>query len=189
MRETGLIHVYYGNGKGKTTCGMGLCLRAAGAGSKVLIYQFMKDGRGHERRILESLPNVSCANAVRDISFSFRMSDEEKRKERERYQSELELVFERMRQETWDVLFLDEVLYAISCDLLPESVLTRFLDGIFHAFGSSRSNRMNVLYTYLGAMLIEHANTITQNRKRWNQYALDLSRPGIKTRPNLSVNA
>ena len=128
MRETGLIHVYYGNGKGKTTCGMGLCLRAAGAGSKVLIYQFMKDGRGHERRILESLPNVSCANAVRDTSFSFRMSDEEKRKERERYQSELELVFERMRQETWDVLFLDEVLYAISCDLLPESVLTRFLD-------------------------------------------------------------
>ena len=70
-----------------------------------------------------------------------------------------------------------------------EAALTRFLDGIFHAFGSSRSNRMNVLYTYLGAMLIEHANTITQNRKRWNQYALDLSRPGIKTRPNLSVNA
>jgi len=128
MKETGLVHVYYGDGKGKTTCGMGLCIRAAGAGLKVLIYQFMKDGRGHERRILEHLPNVLCANAVRDVSFSFRMSDEEKQKDRERYQSELELLFDRVRQEAWDVLFLDEVLYAVSCDLLPEAVLTEFLD-------------------------------------------------------------
>ena len=37
--EKGLIHVYYGGGKGKTTCGMGLCIRAAGAGLKVLIVQ------------------------------------------------------------------------------------------------------------------------------------------------------
>ena len=40
---TGLIHIYCGNGKGKTTTGMGLCTRAAGYGYKVLIYQFMKN--------------------------------------------------------------------------------------------------------------------------------------------------
>ena len=39
---TGLVHIYCGNGKGKTTTGMGLCARAAGYGYKVLIYQFMK---------------------------------------------------------------------------------------------------------------------------------------------------
>ena len=128
MRETGLIHVYYGDGKGKTTCGMGLCIRAAGAGCKVLVYQFMKDGRGHERRILENLPNVCCANEVRDVSFSFRMSSEEKDIERDRYRRELERVFDRVRQESWDVLFLDEVLYAVSCHLLQESILTDFLD-------------------------------------------------------------
>ena len=49
MRETmmadnnlGRIHIYYGNGKGKTTCAMGLAVRAAGCGKKVLIIQFMK---------------------------------------------------------------------------------------------------------------------------------------------------
>ena len=38
----GYVHVYCGDGKGKTTTAMGLCTRAAGYGYKVLIYQFMK---------------------------------------------------------------------------------------------------------------------------------------------------
>ena len=42
-KELGRIHIYCGNGKGKTTCGMGLCVRAAGYGFRVLIYQFMKN--------------------------------------------------------------------------------------------------------------------------------------------------
>lgn len=44
----GLIHIYCGNGKGKTTCGMGLCVRAAGFGFRVLIYQFMKNNSTSE---------------------------------------------------------------------------------------------------------------------------------------------
>ena len=51
-RETGLIHIYCGDGKGKTTTGMGLCARAAGAGLHVLIYQFMKDNSSSERIVL-----------------------------------------------------------------------------------------------------------------------------------------
>ena len=65
---------------------------------------------------------------MRDVSFSFRMSSEEKDIERDRYRRELERVFDRVRQESWDVLFLDEVLYAVSCHLLQESILTDFLD-------------------------------------------------------------
>ena len=42
-KQTGCVHIYCGDGKGKTTCGMGLCTRAAGYGYRVLIYQFMKD--------------------------------------------------------------------------------------------------------------------------------------------------
>ena len=41
-KQTGCVHIYCGDGKGKTTCGMGLCTRAAGYGYRVLIYQFMK---------------------------------------------------------------------------------------------------------------------------------------------------
>ena len=47
----GYVHVYCGDGKGKTTTAMGLCTRAAGYGYKVLIYQFMKNNKTSERKI------------------------------------------------------------------------------------------------------------------------------------------
>ena len=47
-KQTGCVHIYCGDGKGKTTCGMGLCTRAAGYGYRVLIYQFMKDNSTSE---------------------------------------------------------------------------------------------------------------------------------------------
>ena len=53
MKQLGYIHIYCGDGKGKTTTGMGLCARAAGSGLKVLIYQFMKDNSTCERKVLE----------------------------------------------------------------------------------------------------------------------------------------
>ena len=48
-KGTGLVHIYFGDGKGKTTTGMGLCVRAAGYGYRVLIYQFMKNNKTSER--------------------------------------------------------------------------------------------------------------------------------------------
>ena len=128
MKSKGMIHIYHGDGKGKTTCGMGLCLRAAGAGMRVLIYQFLKDGCGNERSILESCPNVAFANEKRAVRFSFRMNEAQKREERERFEREILGIFERVREEKWDVLFLDEVLYAVCLGLLDEKILTDFLD-------------------------------------------------------------
>lgn len=124
----GLIHIYCGDGKGKTTCAMGLCLRAAGAGRKVAIYQFMKDGRANERRILEKCPDVTFFNEVRDVCFSFEMDEERKREEAEYYQAAFDRISDSVRREKTDVLLLDEVLYAVSCKLLPEGALTDFLD-------------------------------------------------------------
>ncbi|MBS0012795.1 MAG: cob(I)yrinic acid a,c-diamide adenosyltransferase [Desulfobacterales bacterium] len=53
--EKGYIQVYTGNGKGKTTAALGLALRAAGAGLRVYIAQFMKKGRYSEIRALALL--------------------------------------------------------------------------------------------------------------------------------------
>ena len=60
----GLVHLYCGDGKGKTTAGMGLCLRAAGAGQKVLIFQFLKDNRSSERAALAAVPGGSVFNSM-----------------------------------------------------------------------------------------------------------------------------
>lgn len=54
----GLIHLYCGDGKGKTTAAVGLAIRAAGAGKKVVFTQFFKDGSSSEIRILRGLPNI-----------------------------------------------------------------------------------------------------------------------------------
>ena len=46
--DSGLVHLYWGKGKGKTTAAMGLALRALGHGRRVTILQFLKDGTSGE---------------------------------------------------------------------------------------------------------------------------------------------
>lgn len=51
------IHIYIGNGKGKTTAAIGLGLRAVGAGKKVLLVQFLKDGQSSEIKAVKKIRN------------------------------------------------------------------------------------------------------------------------------------
>jgi len=61
MRDEGigLIHVYYGQGVGKTTRTVGLAIRAAGEGLQVDFVQFMKSGNSGEAAIFEMIPNIN----------------------------------------------------------------------------------------------------------------------------------
>ena len=54
----GLVHIYCGDGKGKTSCAAGLALRAAHSGMQVVILQFLKDGTSHEMQALAALPFI-----------------------------------------------------------------------------------------------------------------------------------
>ena len=76
---TGLIHLYCGGGKGKTTAAVGLTVRCAGRGNKVVFAQFLKDGTSGECRVLAKLPDVTVMAANPVGKFSFRMTDAEKR--------------------------------------------------------------------------------------------------------------
>ena len=53
----GLIHIYCGDGKGKTTAAVGLTLRSAGAGNRVVFTQFFKDGSSSEIPLLRQIPH------------------------------------------------------------------------------------------------------------------------------------
>lgn len=127
-KATGLVHIYCGDGKGKTTTGMGLCVRAAGYGYRVLIYQFMKNNRTNERKILEKVDNITIVDGLENEKFSFQMTESEKQERKKFYTRQLQLVTDKACKEGYDVLFLDEVLYTIDVKLLDEADVLRFLD-------------------------------------------------------------
>ncbi|HIU77706.1 MAG TPA: cob(I)yrinic acid a,c-diamide adenosyltransferase [Candidatus Pelethocola excrementipullorum] len=126
-KQTGFIHIYCGDGKGKTTCGMGLCTRAAGYGYKVLIYQFMKDNKTSERKVLEALDNVTFIDGLESEKFSFQMSSEEKEQRKVYYESQFRQITELAKTENYDVLFLDEIIYTIRAGLFDEILLLNYL--------------------------------------------------------------
>lgn len=125
---TGLIHIYFGDGKGKTTTGMGLSIRAAGYGYRVLIYQFMKDNHTSERKILEKIQNITIVDGLEKEKFSFQMTPEEKEDRTKFYTSQFLQVTRMATEENFDVLFLDEIIYTISAGLLDESQVLAFLE-------------------------------------------------------------
>ena len=77
MKTSGLVHLYCGDGKGKTTAAVGLAVRHAGHGGKVVFAQFLKDGSSGECRVLAKL-GVTVLAANPAGKFTFCMTDEEK---------------------------------------------------------------------------------------------------------------
>ena len=76
-----MLHIYYGDGKGKTTAAMGLALRALGHGRHVTILQFLKDGSSGEIALLRrcGADVHACPNA----KFTWLMTADEKAEARE----------------------------------------------------------------------------------------------------------
>lgn len=157
--SAGLIHIYCGDGKGKTTTGMGLCARAAGYGYRVLIYQFMKDNSTSERRVLGLSENITIVDGLSEEKFSFQMTPEEKEERRVYYAGQLRTVTQKAREEHYDVLFLDEVIYAIRAGLLDEALVLDFL--------KKKPAELEVILTGQdpGPALIEAADYVSEIRK------------------------
>ena len=158
-KQTGCVHIYCGDGKGKTTCGMGLCTRAAGYGYRVLIYQFMKDNSTSERKVLLLSPNVTFVPGQDKIKFSFLMTPEEKAEQKRYYEEQFQKVTEKAIQEEYDVLFLDELVYTIGSKLFDEQLLLDFLD--------HKPEKLEVILTGQGPSeaLIERADYVSELKK------------------------
>ena len=119
-----MIHVYYGDGKGKTTAAMGLALRMAGRGERVIIAQFLKSADSGERLALEGLSNVELLAVPDALPFSFQLTDVQRAAERVRYTGMLS----RLAGETWGLLVLDEVCDAVCEGLVDETAVLDLLD-------------------------------------------------------------
>lgn len=121
--STGLTHLYCGDGKGKTTAAMGLALRAAGRGLRVVIVQFLKSGDSGELNILRSLPNVTVLSGKGSAKFSFQMNEEERRAAKVLHEAHLREALSL----PFDLLVLDEAVGAHSAGLLDTVLLEEAL--------------------------------------------------------------
>lgn len=127
MQHNGFIHIYCGDGKGKTTAAMGLALRCAGYGEQVLILQFLKGMDSGELHALTRLPEVTVLRAQMSTHFSHQMDAEEMRNTFERHNYILRLAQERLRHGAVRMLVLDEVLGAWDCNLVDRRLVTELL--------------------------------------------------------------
>ena len=125
MERTGLLHLYYGDGKGKTTAAMGLALRALGSGKKVVVLQFLKGGQSGEIPLLEQL-GAKIYRGKAGQKFVFQMNEAEKAATRELQNQNLAAAMARPA----DLLVLDEAgsaeeLEMVDVGQLKKAVLER----------------------------------------------------------------
>ncbi len=122
----GLIHIYCGDGKGKTTASVGLTVRAAGAGRRVLFVQFFKDGSSSELNVLRTLPNVEVRLCETHYGFIWEMDEDEAARAREDYTRLLRGALEESKN-GYGLLVLDEAVSACNCGMISERELLDYI--------------------------------------------------------------
>ena len=113
--EKGYVHVYTGPGKGKTTAALGLGLRAAGAGFKVHMTQFMKGRRYSELDAIENLPNFTVSQHGRD---EFVSKEKPEQIDIDLAQEGFNHVKNIIKNTKYDMVILDEINVAVDYNLI-----------------------------------------------------------------------
>lgn len=153
----GLIHIYCGDGKGKTTAAVGLALRAAGAGKRVVFTQFFKDGSSSEIGMLKRFDTIRVMHCDTVHGFFFRMNDAQKEQASRDYTELLRQVL--AAAETAEVLVLDEIISACNHGTVPETMVTAFLE--------QKPKKLEVILTGRepSRTLVSLADYVTEMRK------------------------
>ncbi|MBN1109942.1 MAG: cob(I)yrinic acid a,c-diamide adenosyltransferase [Methanomassiliicoccales archaeon] len=171
MKEhLGLVHVYTGEGKGKTTAALGLCVRAVGHGYRALIVQFMKTGGTYGENFLR-LPGLTVVPSGHDCLV---YSKEITPADREKAAEGLTLAKEAMSRGEMDVVVLDEVNVAIKFGLLKVGEVAQAV--------RSRAPGVEVVLTGRGAPqeLLDLADYVTEMVAERHPYEKGvLSRQGV----------
>ncbi len=171
--EKGLVQVYTGHGKGKTTAALGLALRAAGHGLKTYIIQFMKGWPYYgELGSVEKIPDITLRQFGRpDFVYKERSDPEDVRQARQA----LEHARQIMDSGDYDLLILDEINVALDFGLIGlEEVLDLLED---------RPPQMELILTGRNAHpdIIRRADLVTEMQEIKHPYAKDIrARKGIE---------
>ena len=172
--KKGLIQVYTGNGKGKTTAALGLALRAVGHGMKVLMVQFMKGdvGCGELESAKKLSPNFTLKQTGRETFISKRNPDP---KDLQLAQEGFSIAKKAIRDQEYDIVILDEINLAIDYGLIPLDDLLQIMD--------SKPETVELILTGRNAnrAILERADLVTDMVDRKHYYEKGVSaREGIE---------
>ncbi|MHB8125280.1 MAG: cob(I)yrinic acid a,c-diamide adenosyltransferase [Desulfitobacteriaceae bacterium] len=166
----GYIHIYTGNGKGKTTAAFGLAVRAACFGKKVYIGQFVKDMKYNETGIEAYLPNIK----IEQLGAGCFIDKVPVESDRVIAGEALEKCAQILKNGEYDVVILDEINIAIYFKLITVEKVISALD--------NRAEHVEVVLTgrYAPDELINKADLVTDMNEVKHYYNQGiLSRPGI----------
>ncbi len=173
--EKGLIQVYTGSGKGKTTAALGLALRAVGHGLSVLVIQFMKGNINYGE--LESSkklsPNLTIMQSGRETFVSKTNPDP---LDIRLAQEGFDFAEKAIADEAYDIIILDEINVAVDYGLIPLSDLLRLLD--------AKPKGVELILTgrSAGPEILEKADLVTEMVERKHYY-----RNGISAREGVEI--
>lgn len=125
----GLIHIYTGDGKGKTTAAIGLGIRACGRGFKVLMVQFLKGADTGEIYTLKRLePDFLLYKGIELRKFTWNMNEEELREAARVQQDIFNYAVDAAMCGGWDMVILDEILGAVGTGMVDIKDVMRFIE-------------------------------------------------------------
>ena len=172
MKEKGYTQVYTGNGKGKTTAALGLIMRAAGAGFKIYLGQFIKSLEYHEVRILRDLPGVTVELYGEEGCIVGRRPDES---DIRCVREGLARANEILRSGEYDLVVLDEIFIASHFGLVTDEELLALMD--------TRPENTELVMTgrYAPEAVLDHADLVTEMKEIRHYYEKGvLAREGIE---------
>lgn len=117
-----MLHIYYGDGKGKTTAAAGLALRMAGYGKKVLFVQFLKGGVSGEIAPLQKC-GIKVMRCDREYGFFGEMTEEERADMTACHNANLKYALENA--DGFDIIVLDEIFSAYNYNLADRELVKR----------------------------------------------------------------
>ncbi len=169
----GYIQVYTGNSKGKTTAALGLALRAAGAGLKVFIGQFIKKRKCSEHKALERFKDLIT---VKQYGTGFLKSRKPTRSEIAAAKKGFEEIKKIASSKKYDMVILDEIHIAVHYNLLSVENILDLLD--------ARPSQMEIVLTgrYADERVMERADLVTEMREIKHYF-----KKGVKARRGIEL--
>ena len=157
IRKTkkGLLIVFTGNGKGKTTAALGMVLRTIGHGYKVAIIQFIKGGwtTGEEK----ALKNLSSKISWHSLGEGFTWETQDRIRDEKLVKDAWQLAKKYIKNESYKLIILDEINIATKLGYLASEEIISFLNSL--------NNRKNhIVLTGRGASdnIINYADLVTE---------------------------